>query len=331
MTPMMTRRRISSVWAAASHCWWLAAALITVVAVNCDTKETDMHERILSVHDRTDAVVIATIRQKRKQPPTRVETLEYDIDLQKTFYGTMPTDKGAVLAVEDEGTETFLPESDEDYLLFLKSAGKGRWTLVESAPAVPVSDSDRSSITEAMEGYAAIKKGSDEAPELRDHITRLLKTGVDFLQLDAAIEGQYVENWAAEEIDTLISIVQAESSDADLTGLARETITAVIIARGSAGQVAPFVRKELLLGHTDNVYWGLEVHKPVFGLQMIQDLLNDRDISVQVEAIRLAGLLRLSDKLDEARRRVDQGRYSDDDRAQIEPAIKEARVLVDRD
>lgn len=290
-----------------------------------------MHERILSIHDRTDAVIIATVRQMREQPPAKVETTEYDIDLQKAFFGTIPTKEGMVLAIEDRGTETFLPEPDEDYLLFLKSVGEGTWTLVDLAPAVPVSESDRSAINEAMEGYAAIKAGSDEAPELKDHITRLLKTGVDFLQLDAAIEGQYVENWTAEDIDTLISIIQAESSDADLTGLARETITAVIIGRGSAGQVTPFARKELLQGYTDNIYWGLEVHRPGFGLQMIQGLLNDSDISVQVEAIRLAGLMRLTDKLDKAESRIDQGHYSDADRSRIEAAIKEARVLVNRD
>lgn len=306
---------------------WLALSTIA----DCTTKELGMIERILSIMKRSEATVLMRAGEQVAEPSGNQNLLRYEIEVPGIFHGSSDSWTGQYLVVEEEGIDTFQPSPGQSYLVFLVYNEDGQRCLAPLAPIVPVPDSMRVKYSEWMRDYAALAVSDPAAPPIKDHIFNMLTTGVEFFQLDGALEAQFVENWRVAEIQRLIEIVRGDNTGRPLEGRTREIVTCVIVGKGEASQVKAFARQEMLAGCTDNVYWGLHVGRPTFGDSLLSDYLSDYDVEVRIQAIRLAGLLRRADALDLVENRVRLEEPDEINETRILEAIAKARDIVDRD
>ncbi len=298
-----------------------------------------MRDRIMSVTGKSDMVALVKPIREITRPEDADQRTRYEIELLELFRGSAGRTGGHTLVLAGAGSETPELTPDSCYLVFLVSGvggqslpqeGETEWHLVTLSEPVPVPPESRAAYVSNMKAYLAVEADELHPGEMKKHILRMLDTGIEFFQFDAALEAQYVQDWSSSELDQLIVAVRGTDARPPLTGITRETVTIVIVCKADIEKIRDLARRMLSDGYTDDVYWGLYMRKDSSADSAVLELLADSDLTVRTEAIRLAGLLRRSAMLDSVEEQI--GILPDDEaKARLLNAVEEARALVDRD
>jgi hypothetical protein len=100
----------------------------------------------------------------------------------------------------------------------------------------------------------------------------------------------------------------------------------VVVQYGSASRVTSFARLELEKENSDPVYYGLFKRGGQDVDTILWSLLKDTGVHVQVQALRVAGLLRRVDILDSFEKQLEPNADT-----RIRAALGSARALANRD
>lgn len=292
--------------------------------------------RIMSTIGESDVVALARSPRVVSEPQSESDAFRFEIEFVKVWRGTIDGTASHILVVPVAGRDTPLLSPDAVYLLFLESLEPSQpeskeWGLVDLSAPIIVPDAQRATYISNMDEYVEVEGEKSDAPRMKDHFLRMLNSAIGFFERDAGIEARDIEDWSPEEVDRLIAIAHRDDERGPLTGLAREKATILTIIYGHRQQVLPYVREELPIGNTGDVYWGLTNIEPAAAGSIVLELLGDSDLTVRIEAIKLAGLLRRTDMLDSVEEQAQSLPEDDETKARLLNAVEEARALVDRD
>ena len=109
-------------------------------------------------------------------------------------------------------------------------------------------------------------------------------------------------------------------------GNTRDHLAALVVERGAPQAVVDFARAEMLTGSVDPVYYGLARRTDAQTDPILWRLLEARELPVCLAAVRVAGLLRRVDILEEFERR-----NSPSTNPAVPEALEKARALARRD
>ncbi len=296
-----------------------------------------MVDRIIPIIENSKVVALVTPSKEQTDSTGQAKVLQISIEFREVLRGATGDAASHSLVVPVSGKGTPHLEPGSTYLLFLVSSKEPlddssvSWELVAMSEPVLVPDELRSAYLSNMKDYLAIEAEKPDSEGMKNHIFRMLESGINFFQYDAALEAQDIEGWSSDEIDQLIAAVRGTSEHPTMTDLTHEAVTYVIVSKGTRIQLLPYAREELLAGNGDDIYYGLRTHDSASSDSIILEFMVDADIRVRTEAIRLAGLLRRSAMLDAVEEQTKTGAEDDETKARLLNAVDEARALVDRD
>jgi hypothetical protein len=152
----------------------------------------------------------------------------------------------------------------------------------------------------------------------------MLRSGVRFFVTDAAKACSTISAWSDGELQQLIAIANGDGGVVRPEGNDHDHLAAVIVHHGSPALATRFARQELKEGHGDAVYFGLMKRNDQAVESILAELLRDEDEIVRREALRVAGLLRKNELLDQFERQAG-------DQSWVPQALDAARALAARD
>jgi hypothetical protein len=161
--------------------------------------------------------------------------------------------------------------------------------------------------------------------ELKRHYVDMLRSGVRFFVTDAAKACSTIPSWSDGELQQLIAILSGDGVTERPQGNDHDHLAAVVVQHGSVALATQFARQELKDGHGDPVYFGLMKRRGPTVDAILAALLRDQDEAIRSEALRVAGLLRKKDLLDQFEKQEASGE------TWVRQALQQARALAIRD
>jgi hypothetical protein len=289
---------------------------------------TAMFDTLMSIARRADAVVYGTVEGTQRVTVEGEEFLRARTGVREAFAGPPQASRDIAVDVRVAGKETPALETGADFVFFLKAAGAppdAVWHLVDLSRPVAVPAKEREAFLRCMRETVEVGRSNPDQARIKRHIIDMLESRLPFFQSDAARTALGVDDWSDDELKRLMRIVAGDEHHEPLRGNERDNLVSVVLSRGAPDTITPFARTQIRSGGTDAVYYGLFNRKQPGTDEVLWALLKDADPRVQEEALRVAGLLRREDTIDEFARRHPEPNE------ELRGAIEAARRLAERD
>jgi hypothetical protein len=288
---------------------------------------TMMAEFIVDAIQKADAVVVGTVG--RVEPTSRdgEDVLRLAVTVREAVKGPGAPGTDVVVEVPTAGKETPTIEPRASYLFFLRGASPGPWRLLELTEPVPVSDAQRPAFLDALRQSARLAgQGTVSGDVLKPHLLQMIGSGIEFFVSDAAKALQTIPTWTEPEIDMVLAVLAGDGGRPRPQGNTRDHLAALVIERAAPARAVAFARGEMATDNSEPVYYGLYKRRDGHGDAILWQLLLDRELPVSLAALRITGLLRRTDMLDEFERR-----HPSMTNSAVQAALERARALTRRD
>jgi hypothetical protein len=286
---------------------------------------TDMFEFIIDAIRKSDTVAIVEALETQQAAGGEQGYLRVTARLVDVVKGRHSRGSTIVIDIVNEGRETPRIQVGGEYLFFLRGDGSGTGRVLDLTRPVSIRPEERERFVENVGRAARIASSTPSDAELKRHYLELLRSRVGFFVTDAAKACSTISSWSDGELQQLIAIVNADDAAERPQANDHDHLAAVIVQHGSAPLATRFAREELKEGHGDAVYFGLMKRTGQTADAILAELLRDMDESVRREALRVAGLLRKKDLLDQFERDQPEGQ------PWVQQALQQARTLAVRD
>jgi hypothetical protein len=298
-----------------------------------------MFELLVDTIRKADAAIVGHVLSSTLLPLGEDEgVVRVSLKVEEVLKGTLQSDVYIEVDIPAAGRETPETTVGKSYFVFLDASNvPAKVSSGEAAPwspaplsspiAVPEAD-DRAAFVTGMQALATLAAGTQSDAEVKSYVLGKLSTRIPLLRGDASALAMGVEGWSKAELDT----IEAFLAQADSVALAdtERTNWVMLIARDAApADVVGMARRELAVGDSDGIFFGLAERKDAAVQDVMTELLRTPDLTVRNRSLRLTGLLRRNDLLDWFEQALrDNPNASLNDYRQ---ALDEARKLVDRD
>lgn len=286
---------------------------------------TAMFEFIIDAIRKSETVAIAQVTGTQQVAGGEQGYLRVGASVTEVIKG--PSSSGSTIAIDIviEGKETPRLQLGAEYLFFLRANGSVAWRLLDLTRPVSIRVEERERFVENLRRAARLATSPASEAELKRHYLDMLRSGVPFFVTDAAKACSAIPSWSDGELQQLIAILNGDGVTERPQGNDHDHLAAVVVQHGSVALATRFARQELKDGHGDPVYFGLMKRRGATVEAILAELLRDQDEAIRSEALRVAGLLRRQDLLDQFERQDASGE------TWVRQALQQARALAIRD
>jgi len=292
-----------------------------------------MQDFITNVIRKSEIVVVSTVSHTEEVTVGGQEFVRVRTEVAEYFKGGSAGPRALTVDVWTAGKETPQIATEQEYLFFLrapegtKPQPAGPWHLTELTRPIAVPAKERDSFLRCLRESVKVAAANPTEPALKQHIIRMLQSGVHFFQSDASRVAVNISDWRDDEIGLLIAILSGEEGGPTISGSnERDNLITVVVQHGTPARVTTFAREQMKNADSEAIYFGLFKRRDMAVDPIIWELLKDADPAVRSEALRVVGLLRRADILD-----VFEKQYRPSAKDDLRGAIERARALVARD
>jgi hypothetical protein len=286
---------------------------------------TDMFEFIIDAIRKADMVAIVEALETQEVAGGEQGYLRVGARLTEVVKGRLSGGSTITIDIAMQGRETPRIEIGTEYLFFLRGDGSGNWRVLDLTRPVSIRLEERERFIENLRRAARLASTTASEAELKRHYLDMLRSGVRFFITDAAKASSTVPSWNDGELQQLIAILNGDGVAERPQGNDHDHLAAVVVQHGSVAVATRFARQELKDGHGDPVYFGLMKRSGQTVDAILAALLRDQDEAIRGEALRVAGLLRRKDLLDQFEKQDASGE------TWVRQALEQARALAIRD
>lgn len=284
-----------------------------------------MFDVLMNVIPRSDAIVFSTVVETERITVDGKAFVRTKTTVHETYKGLPARQRIVVIDIPEQGKETPQLDREMGFVFFLRST-HGRWLPVDLSTPLPVPAENRNVFLRCIQDYVKVAESKPDESATKTHALKMLETRIAFFQTDAARVALGVSAWEDDQIERLIGLINGDERHDRLRGNDKDNLAAIVIGKGKLEKVLPFARSQLKLGDSDSVYYGLVKRQGPTVDEMLLSLLRDADRPVQFGALRVAGLLRRREMIDEFEKR-----NAPRDDLEMRNAIATARGLASRE
>jgi hypothetical protein len=285
----------------------------------------DMFEFIIDAIRKSQAAAIVEAIDRQRVAGGEQGYLRVTARVAEVVKGQLTRGSTFVIDIVDEGRETPNIQPGTEYLFFLRHDDGGSWRVLDLTRPVTVRPEDRDHFLENLQAAAKLASATPSTDELKRHYLAMLRTGIRFFATDAAKACSSLQPWNERELRQVIDILQGKGVAGRPQGNDYDHLVALVVHHATVPLASSFAREELKQGHGDAVYFGLLKRNDSTVDAIVGALLRDPDQVVRNEAVRVAGLLRKNQLLDEVERHLTP------DEGALRQALAAARALAARD
>jgi hypothetical protein len=313
--------------------WILLSINISICFSAIATGETlQMYDTVKNAIHNADAIMYGIVRFADFVKKDGKELFHVEVQPLETLKGAISGPEYFSIEIPSAGKETPSLEKGCGYLFFLKAvegASKergGMWQIVPGDAPALVEEKEKKAFLKYARASVKIWSSNATPQEIKDHLLRMLNSGVTFFQSDAAREALEIGNWDGSELAYMIELLEGKRNIPFENPLDREYLTTLVVSQGQPDILLPFIREQFMKGVSDAVYFGFSRRDDKVAETVLDTLFQDTEYRVQANALRTAGLLRREDLIDRFEKH-----YIQHPSVEITKAIAEARELVKRD
>ena len=285
----------------------------------------DMFEFIIDAIRKSETVAIAQPTETQQVAGGEQGYLRVSASVTEVVKGGLSRGSTIAIDIAIEGKETPRLQLGAEYLFFLHGSGSGAWRVLDLTRPVSIRVEERERFVDNLRRAARLASTTSSDVELKKHYLDMLRSGVRFFVTDAAKACSAISSWNDGELQQVIAILNGDGVPERPQGNDHDHLAAVVVQQGSVALATRFARQELKDGHGDPVYFGLMKRKGQTVDAILTALLRDQDEAIRGEALRVAGLLRRKDLLDQFEKQETSGEAS------VREALVQARALAIRD
>ncbi len=310
----------------------LLILVFTSVSCGAARAESDrnMFNTLVNIINQSDTILAASVRTADPVTVDGEKFVRAQAEVREVFKPAAGVDKAIAYDVVFANKETPQTTIDKTYILLLRKGkdGKeaGRYFLVDLSSPIGVPEERKDAYFQLVRDYVAAAQAAPEKHALEPHLLKVMHCGIPFFQEDAAKTSLLLPDWKPDQIAKVVDILGGAGRAAPPNGNERDNLVALVIGQGDRTQATAQGRRELLAGNADAVYYGLTRRMAPDTDGILQDFLKDDERRARLGAIRVAGLLRKTEILDnfehQNAERID---------GETLTALAEARKLVKRD
>ena len=314
------------------HCQPILLAIPLLLGMGCAQnaantnaaaeRDKSMFDTLINIIDRSDEVLAAKVTGSQ---PVTVDGLKFvraSADVVEVFKGQPP--KTINYDVEFANKETPQTKEGKTYILFIKN-NNGRRLLEEMSNPVGVVPEKQEKYFQLIRDYVAVAPESAK-DHRKAHLLKVLDSGIPFFVEDAAKTALLIEDWTPAELEKIKILLAPNPPKPMIEGNPRDNLVALLIGKGTATQALAQARMEFKHNNPDAVYYGLDRRKNPDVDHLLASFLKDAEPSIRLGALRVTGLLRKGNILDQFEQ---QNKQTMDENTRS--ALAEARKLVGRD
>jgi len=293
-------------------------------AANTNTpaeRDNSMFDTLINIINRSDEVLAAKVTGSQPVTVDGLKWVRASADVVEVFKGAQPP-KTINYDVEFANKETPQTKEGKTYILFIKKSNDRR-LLEEKSNPVGVVAEKQEKYFQLIRDYVAAASAKDH---LKSHLLKVLDSGIPFFVEDAAKNALLIEDWTPAELEKIKILLAPNPPKPMIEGNPRDNLVALLIGKGTATQALAQARMEFKHDNPDAVYYGLSRRKNPDVDHLLASFLKDPEPSIRLGAVRVTGLLRKSNVLDQFEQ---QNKATMDESTRS--ALAEARKLVGRD